>query len=134
MSGVLIVGELLTGFAPLLAHVPAPRIKAWKLAQGAPLPSLLVTRVSRAKRQFLAPQSVWLVTERVQVTAHANNGQQRAAILGAVERAGSDKTGTIAGYANAAVLFAGGGPDFMDDAASIFMGSVDFRVSFNEPA
>lgn len=134
MSGVRIVGALLTDFAPLAALVPATQIKAWKLAQGAPLPSLLVTRVSRTKMQLLAAQSAWMVTERVQVTARTGSGSQREAILGLVEHACTDKIGTIADFTDVAVLFSGGGPDFMDDAASIFMGSVDFRVSFNEPA
>lgn len=134
MSGVRIVGALLTASAPLIAEVPAAQIKAWRLPQGAPLPSILVTRVSRTKMQFLAAEAVWLVTERVQVTVRAGNGLQREALLRLVERACSDKVGTIADFANVAVLSAGGGPDFMDDAASIFMGSSDFRVSFNEPA
>ncbi len=134
MSGVAIVGELLTASAPLTAEVPAAQIKAWKLAQGSALPSIIVTRVSRIKRQFLAAQAVWMMTERVQVTVRTASGQHRETILRLAERACADRYGTIAGFDSTSVLLAGTGPDFMDDAASIFMGSVDFRVSFNEPA
>jgi hypothetical protein len=123
MSGVLIVGEL-----------PSPQIKAWKLPQGSLLPSLLVTRISRTERVMLDGSSLQTVSERVQVTVRAGNGVDREAILGLASTACSGKVGTIAGFDNVAVTNAGTGPDFMDDAASIFMGSVDFRVSFNEPA
>lgn len=132
MSGVAIAGELLRANAALLAIVPAAQIKAWMLPEGTPNPSIVVTRVSRTKQQFLAAQAVWLVTERVQVTIRSSNGTQRQAILKAGERACADRTGTIAGFANVAVLLAGAGPDFMDDPATIFMGSFDLRVSFNE--
>jgi hypothetical protein len=134
MSGVLIVGDLLYGFQPLADEVPPAQIKAWKLPQGASLPSILVTRVSRTEQQFLAEQEMRLVTERVQVTVNAASGASREAILKLVRRACAGKLGVIAGFTGVAVLLAGGGPDFMDDAASIFMGSTDLRVSFNEPA
>lgn len=134
MSGVLIVGELMRAFQPLTAEVPVAQIKAWKVPQGTPLPSVVLTRVSRAARQLLAEEAFRLVTERVQGTAHAASGLQREAILKLMRRACADKRGTIAGFTNVSVLLAGGGPDFMDDAASIFMGSEDLRVSFNEPA
>ena len=133
MSGVLIAGELLGSTASLTSVVPAAQIRAWKLPQGSPLPSILVTRVSRVKQQFLAAQRVWLVTERVQVTVRASNGVQREEIIRLVERACADRTGPIAGFAAVAVLLAGAGPVFQDDAAEIFMGSTDLRVSFNEP-
>jgi len=132
MSGVVIAGTLLEASAPLVAAVPL--IKAWVLPQGAALPAVVVTRISRSEQQFLAAQPVRLVTERVQVTIRAGTGDDREAILRLARRACADRTGTIAGFANAAVLLAGGGPDFMDDAATIFMGSFDLRISFNEPA
>ncbi|MFD1951869.1 hypothetical protein ACFSGX_13935 [Sphingomonas arantia] len=134
MSGVLIAGELLTGFEPLTTLVPVDQLKAWVLPQGTPVPSLVATCISRTKVQFLAAESVWLMTERVQLTARAASGLARAAILRAAERACADRTGTIAGFDQVAVLFAGAGPDFMNDAADIFMGSIDLRISFNEPA
>lgn len=134
MSGVLIAGALLQGYAPLLALVPVEQIRAWMLPQGAPLPSLVVTSVSRTERQFLSEQPIRVVTERVQVTARAASGTGRGEILTLVRRACSGRTGTIANLASVAVLLAGTGPDFMDDAAAIFLGSIDLRISFDEPA
>ena len=134
MSAVRIIGELMLAFEPLTSIVPETAIKAWALPQGAGLPSLVANRISRVRVQFLAATQVWMVTERVQVTARSGSGSQREQILKLVERACADQTGMIAGFENVAVLAAGGGPDFNDDAASIFMGSTDFRVSFNEPA
>lgn len=134
MSGVIIIGELLRAHDPLTDAVPLAQIKAWKLKQGSPLPSLVVTRVSRATRVMLDGSTLKTVTDRVQVTARAADGVQREAVLQLAHDACSGKLGTIAGYDGVAVLSAGTGPDFEDDAASIFMGSVDFRVTFNQPA
>lgn len=134
MSGVLIAGELLLASSALAAIVPPAHTKAWELPDGTPPPSLVATRVSRTKHQFLAAEQVWLVWERVQITARASSGQARAEILRLAERACADQIGTIAGFDNVAVLSLGGGPDFKDDSGLIFMGSVDLHVSFNEPA
>lgn len=134
MSGVLIAGELLRGAAAVTDLVVPTLIKAWVLPEGSPPPSIVVTRPSRAKHQFLDEQEVWLITERVQVTVRAASGEGRVAILRAAERACVDKVGTIAGFHDAAVTYAGGGPDFMDVSGTIFMGSFDLRISFNEPA
>lgn len=134
MSGVVIAGTLLRAFGPLTAVVPAARIKAWLLPQDTSVPAILATRISRVEMQFLAGQQVQLVTERVQVTVRAANGEQREQVLKLARDACRDKVGTIAGFAKVAVLFAGEGPDFMDDSATVFMGSFDLRVSFNEPA
>lgn len=134
MSGVRIAGALLLGAESVTNIVPAAQIKAWELPQGTPAPSLVLTRPSRAKRQFLDAQDIWLITERVQVTVRASSGDEREAILKAAERACVDEVGTIAGFHGVAVLHAGGGPDFKDDSGLIFMGSFDLHVSFNEPA
>jgi hypothetical protein len=134
VSGVLIAGDLLLASGALTAKVPPDRIKAWALPQGTPVPSLVVTRISRVKYQFLARQNVNLVTERVQVTVRASSGAEREEILRLGGKACDDRTGTIAGFANVAVLPAGEGPDFMDDTGTVFMGSFDLRISFNEPS
>jgi hypothetical protein len=134
MSGVVIAGGLLHAHAPLVAVVPRAQIKAWQLPLGAELPSIMIKRVSRTEHQFLAEQRVRLVTERVQATIRAAYGEQRSTIEGLIRAAWAGKSGTISGFANVAVLLAGTGPDFEDEAATIFMSSVDARVSFNEPA
>lgn len=134
MSGITIAGELLRGDAALIAAVPSANIRAWKLKDSTTGKSIVVKRVSRVKRQFLEAQDVWLVTERVQATVRATNGDDRELIVRLGERACADRIGTIAGFQNVAVLSGGAGPDFMDDAGTVFMGSFDLLISFNEPA
>jgi hypothetical protein len=134
MSGVAIAGELLRGSMALTTFVPVAQIKAWELPQGTTGKSIVVKRVSRRKHQFLDAQQVWLVTERVQATVRAGSGADRETIVRLGERACADKTGTIAGFGNVAVQALGAGPDFMDEAGTVFMGSFDLQISFNEPA
>jgi hypothetical protein len=134
MSGVLITGALLHADAPLLATVPAEWIVAWTLPQGAPANAIVVTRISRTEDQMLAPEPLRRVNERVQVTIRAADGEMRATIERLARSACADRVGTIAGFEKVSVLLAGGGPDFMDDPASIFLTSFDLRVSFLELA
>ena len=134
MSGVMIAGELLRGSTPLTDVVPAAQIKAWQLPQTMTGKSIVVKRVNRKKHQFLDAQQVWLVTERIQATVRATSGEDRETIIRLAERACADRIGTIAGFDNVAVLSAGAGPDFMDEAGLLFMGSFDLQISFNEPA
>jgi len=134
MSGVLIVGELLHANAALVGVVPAEWIVAWQLPQGAPANAIVVTRVSRSEDQMLAHEGWRRVNERVQITVRAADGEQRGKIERLARAACADRTGTVAGFEKVSVLLAGGGPDFMDDAASIFLTSFDLRVSFIEPA
>ena len=108
MSGVRIIGELLLASQPITSLIPAQQIRAWALPQGAALPSLLATRISRVSVQFLAAAKVWMITERVQVTARSGSGREREQILKLVERACADQIGTFAGFENVAVLAAGG--------------------------
>ena len=133
MSGVLIAGGIFRSSAALTAVVPAANIKAWALPQNSPARSILVTKISRVEVQFLAEQGVNLVTERVQATIRAESGVAREDMILKARAAARMETGTVAGFENVAVLLAGDGPDFMDDSQTIFMGSIDLRVSFNEP-
>jgi hypothetical protein len=134
MTGVAIVGELLAADAVFTAAVPAGNWDFWDLPQGTGLPSLLLTRPSRVEKLFLASMRYQMVTERIQATARASSAEERGAILKAVRNACRGKVGTIAGFSGVAVTIAGDGPDFKDDDAAIYIGSVDLRVAFNEPA
>jgi hypothetical protein len=134
MSGVAIVGELLRGDQGLTAMLPVTAIVAWVLPQGSAANALVLSRVSRTELQLLAGEAKRRVTERVQVTIRAKSGRERTLIERLARIATADKIGTIADFEGVAVLLAGGGPDIMDDAASIFLSSFDLRVSFLEPA
>jgi hypothetical protein len=134
MSGVAIIGELLNASTSLLAVVPTARIMAGALPQNITLPALAVTSISVVDRNTLKDGSTRRVTERVQVTVLAKNYAENGAVLALVRTACASKRGTFAGKTAVVVLLDGAGPDFMDDAASIWMKTQDFRVSFNEPA
>lgn len=134
MSGVEIAGELLATDDAFTGAVPEGNWDYWELPQGTGLPSVLLTRISRVERQFLAVQRQRLVTERIQATVRAGSGAEREAVLTAIRNACRDKTGDFAGVTGVAVLLAGDGPDFKDADNAIYMGSTDLRVSFTEPA
>ena len=134
MTGVEIVGQLLGASAAFNAIVPSANLDYWDLPQGNGLPNVILTSISRSEQQFLSAQSTLLVIERAQATIRTANGAQRETIRKALRDACRDKRPTVAGITSVSVLLAGDGPDFMDDDASIFMGSVDLRVSWNEPA
>lgn len=134
MSGVAIIGELFNASTPLLTAVPTDRIKAGALPQNIALPALAATSVSVVDRNTVKDGTTRRVTERVQVTVLARTYAEMLAVLALVRAACASKRGTFAGKTVVVVLLDGAGPDFMDDAASIWMKTQDFRVSFNEPA
>lgn len=129
MSGVTIIGALLTAHAPLLAVVDEASIKAGRLPDGATLPVLLVRSISTTELLTLRRGTKVQTTERVAVTVRAANYQMQDDILPLVRAACAHKTGTIAGFENVAVLAAGVGPDVSGPADS-FEKTQDFRVSF----
>ncbi len=133
MSGVTIIAALIEADAPLLAAVPIAQIKAGRLPDNTPLPGLLIRHVSMVEQQHLRRGNVVHTIERISVAARADYYQQPAQILKLVRTACAGKTGTIAGFANVAVLTAGTGPD-VNGPANSFERTQDFRVSFDAPA
>jgi hypothetical protein len=130
MSGVMIVGELMARPATLIAVVPLVSQFGGGVPQGAPLPNLLATRVSSTDPVKKLAGKIDRLRERVQVTVRAASYEDQVAILKLVVTNLNGFTGTILGMAGVSVTYAGSGPDFRDDAASLWMGSEDFFVSF----
>ena len=133
MSGVSVIGELLTGDTDLLAVVPVARIKAGAIPQKVDLPAIAVTSISSVDRNILSPGESRRVRELVQVTVLAANYRDKRTVLQLVKRACADRQGSYAGVTEVVVLTNGAGPDFMSTDATIWMGAQDFAVSFNEP-
>lgn len=131
-DGVGIILALLLGDAALTTLVPAERIVAGVLSLNTALPAIAVTRVSGSDLNLASPGPTRHVTERVQVTVLAPTYPQQQEVLQAVKKAAADRIGTIAGAANVTVHTAEAGPDFMDNQASIHMGSEDFFVGYTE--
>lgn len=132
MTGADIVGELLRGYAPLLAQVPAARIKGGRLGLKIQLPALLVRTTSSVERQRLKRGSTVRTTDRVSVTVRADSYDEQLQIMDLVVDACADRTGTIAEAERVAVLTAGRGPD-VEGPGDSFEQAQDFRVSFDKP-
>lgn len=132
MSGVAIVGALLREHAALGAVVPADRIKAGRLPDSVALPAVLLRTISSVEWQALTREAVVPTTDRVAVMVRAATYREQQAIMKLFVAACAGRTGTIAGFANVAVLTAGGGPDVAGPANS-FEQTQDFRVSFDAP-
>lgn len=131
-DGVAIIRALLVADPAVTALVPASRIGAGVMPQGTALPYLSIQSISSDDRNIIAPVATRHVTERVQVTAVGATYATMKAALRAVKKACADKLPTVAGVAHIVVHTAGAGPDFMDEAATLHIGSRDFRVSYNE--
>lgn len=135
MSAGLILGSTLRAYGGLSELVPVTSIMAGKRPPAAALNNLLITRVSWTRSPLLAHQPTRHVQERAQVTVQARTHQDRVDILKAVVDACDLQTiAALGSLALISIVSAGGGPDFEDDAATIFMGSHDFFVDYNEPA
>lgn len=132
MNGVAAIRQLLASNAALTALVPSNRIGAGVLPQGTTLPALSVTLVSSVDRNIPQPGANRRVTDRVQVTVLAANYPQQRQILAAVKKAAADTMPTVSGITDVVAHTDSTGPDFMDEKATIYMGSQDFRVSYNE--
>lgn len=132
-DGVAVIRQLLVAHADLTALVPVARIAAGPMPLGTALPAVSIASVSSNDLNIPSPGATRFVTERVQVTVMAANYPSQKQVLREVKQAASDKRmASIAGLSNVTVHTDSAGPDFMDDQASIRMGSQDFFVRFTE--
>lgn len=141
MNGVAIMLQVLGDNVAVTALVPdhtptggsaLSRVIAGVVPLGTPLPAVSVASVSSVDRNLLAPGVTRRVTERVQVTGMAATYPAMKAIMAAVKRAGADQMPAVAGVTDVVIHTDSAGPDFMDESASIYLGTQDFRISFNE--
>lgn len=129
LTGVDIIGALVTTDDAILAMVEVGSIKAGILPDDTPLNALLVRLISSVERQQLKRVGKILMTDRVSVTARAGSYVDQTNIIRAVREACAGQTGAIGGAENVAILNAGTGPDLNGPAAS-FEQSIDFRVNY----
>lgn len=129
MTGVDIIGALLTADAPVLAKVSGPSIKAGDLPDNVVLPALLVRLISSTERSQLKRIGKILMTDRVSVTVRAGSYVDQSDIIQLVREACAGKVGAIGGGESVAILNAGAGPDLIGPAAT-FEQTTDFRVSY----
>lgn len=130
MSGTAIVGALLRNHAPLLALVPAERIRAGSFPDGVSLPALLVRTVSSVDQQPLTRGQTVRQTDRTSVTVRASSYREQGAVMEIVKRCCAGRTGDLGGALRVSILTAGTGPD-VGGPNSSFEQTQDFRVSFD---
>ena len=132
MNGVIAVRTLLVADTGITAIVPAVRIVAGTLPQGATLPAIALMSVSSVDRNIPAPGPKRRVTERVQVIVLAASYPAAKTIIRAVRAAAADRLPAIDGLTDVTVHTESAGPDFLDEETGIHMQTQDFRVAFNE--
>lgn len=132
MSDVKVVRYLLANNSGLIAVVPATKIMAGVIPQGTVLPAIAVSHVSTVRQQLISAGVTQLCTSRVQITVHARTYVEQKSVLALVRSALPRTHGAVSGVNVDSLVHNLDGPDFRDDEAGIFMGSVDYMVTFNE--
>lgn len=132
MNGVAAVRSVFVANAALIALVPAARIVAGVLPQGTALDAISITSVSSVDRNIPNPGAYRHVMERVQVTVMASTYPRLKAILKAARVAAADLMPPITGLLSVTIHTDSTGPDFMNDEASIYLQSQDFKVTYSE--
>lgn len=129
MSGVSAIWYLLKTNAPVLAVVPAERIKAGDLPLDTVLPAISVTQISSVPMNQLQPNETGKVhTDRVQVTVLVKVESVRRSLLKLVLAACPSQYGTVNGISVHGITPDVEGPDFSDESVPLYTGSRDFLV------
>lgn len=128
MSGVIIVVDRLKA----LALVPDASIYPGDIPLGKGLPAFGVKQVSGRDHAKLARGTGANRTERIMLTVHGASYTAALDKIIAARKGLRNLTGTIAGFANVAIVVGDDGPDFELDDASIHQLSTDFSVSYYE--
>lgn len=136
MSGVQVIRQLLLADGDVTALVSPTdkpsRISPERLSQGVKIPALEITEVSSVDLNIDSPGSVRFVTDRVQVTGHANSYAELVALMAAVKKACADQRPTVSGLTNVTVHTDGSGQTGVSPITSKRAKTQDFRVKFNE--
>lgn len=132
MDGVAALRQMLAADTTLTALVPSARIAAGVLPQATALPAISITGVSKVDRNIPNPGTYRFVRERVQATVLASTYPSQQAVLHALRKAAADKFPTVTGLINVTIHTDTAGPDFMNEEATIYMGSQDFSVTYSE--
>lgn len=130
MDGVSIIGALMQGNGALTAVVPTEQMKAGRLPDDAPLPSILARSISEIERSKLDRTGMVHITERVAVSVRAGSYRDMKAIDRLIRDACAGFVGDIAEAERVAVLAAGRGPD-LNGPNNSFERTRDFRVDFD---
>lgn len=133
-GAVAIMRALLVAHAPLTALVPAPRVFAGIIPQGALLPAISIQEISGAENSTLARlQATTQNRSRVQVTVVTKSLADQKRIISAAKLGPGIHRGTFASYKTLSVMPESVGPDMNNlDDDGIYEQSRDFMVTFVE--
>jgi hypothetical protein len=133
MDGVEVLRAVLVGNFNLTSLVAADRIAAGVLPPNTELPAIEIKKVSGVDRNIPLPGQKRAVRERVQVMAMADTYPHMKDIIKASRSAAADKIiPAIAGVESVTIHTDLGGPDFMNEEASIYISTQDFIVAYTE--
>ena len=132
MSDVKVIRYLLANNTALTNVVAATKIMPGVIPQGTTLPAIAVSHISTVRAKEVAKGATEYCTSRVQITVQTKDYPTQKSILALVRAALPRTRGTINGVSVDRVMHEIDGPDWRDDDAGIFMGSVDYIVGFNE--
>ena len=131
MSAVNAVQYLLAHNSGLLAVVPIGQIWAGLIPAGTAVPAVCVTHVSTVRKNMVS-ESARVCTSRVQVSVMASTYKQQGEVLALVRAALPRSRGTVNSVKLESILLDSEGPDFRNDDAGLFLGSIDYMVTFTE--
>lgn len=133
MSAVKAIRALLVVSAPVITLVPATKIVAGVVPQATALPAISIMHISTVDLAAIDAQADFaLVTSRVQVTVMAKDYPAIKALIDVVRKACNYQRGTIAGVGVASIVRDTVGPDFVNDDATIYYQTIDFKVTHHE--
>lgn len=133
MSGVAVIQYLLSHSAPLIAVVPAVKIKGGVLPLNTVLPGISVQEVDSFPRLPVnMTGTARFITERVQVTVLAKTYPSKKGIMELVRKALPLSRDTINGIMCDSVLPESVGPDIDDPETQIYTQSRDYIVRWSE--
>jgi hypothetical protein len=131
-SAVKAVRYLLAHDPTLTAVVPSERIAAGRLGPKTTLPAVTIAHISTTRRAVVTKGITEFCTSRVQVTVHAKTYPDQDIVQRLVRKALPPTRGLVNGVDVDSIQPGGTGPDIIDSAADIYMGTDDFIVTFNE--
>lgn len=131
MPDVKVVRHQLVANAALAAVVDEAGIVGGVIPQGTPLPAIAVNHISAMPRHPVKPRATTYRVARVQVTVQAASYPELRQTLALARGALAPVRGVIAGVSVDSLLLDSEGPDFRNDEAGIFMGSIDCIVAYS---
>lgn len=133
-GAIAIMRALLVAHAPLTALVPAPRVFAGIIPQGALLPAISIQEISGTENSTVARlQATTQNRSRVQVTVVTKSLADQKRIISAAKLGPGTHRGTFASYKTLSVMPESVGPDMNNlDDDGIYEQSRDFMVTFVE--